>query len=214
MVLIRSEIFSMDIKHLRALMQRFAHQHAHAWEASSGQQLGISEYRHTRRELVGVTEGLSGPFGNASPNRHYREVDTTPPTRASWEVSLLGSRGYAGIEAYELPDKSTEVQFFDGYYPQYPGQSYPPIGEAFEEFCKAIAEEMQAAAGKQSGIPDPPDIEHASPDEWFDWYYIVRRAGSKITLEKLSSRMGLSYNYVRKLHRKYKAQKAQNTPQK
>jgi len=101
-----------------------------------------------RRELVGVTEGLADILGCASLNGHYREVDTTPPTRASWEVSLLGRKGYAGIEAYELPDRSTEVQFFDGYYPECPGQNYPPIGEAFEELCRVLVEEVRIVSDK------------------------------------------------------------------
>ena len=234
MQLIRSESFSGTVEHFRALMQRLAVQYAKGWESVSGERLVFSEHRHTRRQLIAVTpRGDPRLLGTVLANReHYRDVDNTRPTRGSWKVYLLvdkSFKGNAGIEAYEGPDGSTRVDFYDGYDPLLPGLDHAPIREAFEKFCEMVVREIQPATNEQAErqveggevgeekggrIPDEPNIEHTSHDEWFDWYSAAKRAGSRITLERLSGKMGLSHNYVRKLHVEYKAHKAQNTPQK
>lgn len=74
--------------------------------------------------------------------------------------------------------------------------------------------EMQVGSGAvgeegSGGIPEEPDILHASRDDWFNWFWAAKHAGSRINLKKLAPKMGLAYSYVRKLHAKYQEQKEQ-----
>jgi hypothetical protein len=61
----------------------------------------------------------------------------------------------AGIEAYEEADNHTQVEFLDGYDPEWPLRPSLEIGAPFVEFCDWVLQELRAAA-----TPETTDLRH------------------------------------------------------
>jgi len=151
------------VDHFRALMERLALLHRKdGWASTSGERLGFWEVRKKSRELVAVGPDQApsvqirrkdgSTYPRPRPQKHYRDVDITPPTRGTWRVSKRGGNGGAGIEVYGQPDGTVRLDFLDGYAPGLAvANGFPPIGPAFDEFTQMVIEE---ARGMVKPIPD------------------------------------------------------------
>jgi len=51
-------------------------------------------------------------------------------------------------------------------------------------------------------LPEKPPIK-SDIKKWFDYFYLVKKAGYKITLEELANESRYSYGYIRSLHQTY-----------
>jgi HJR/Mrr/RecB family endonuclease len=159
--IIRSEVIPGTVEHFRAVMQRLGVRcGGKPWRSKSDERLVFSEHRKTTRELVSVqsptTERRGRYLAFLSEREHYKTIDVTPSTRGSWEILLLSQQdkfiGFAGIEAYEQVEGTTQVDFLDGYSPHLPGHKREPIGPAFEEFSQIVVLEAIGKQRKQSTL--------------------------------------------------------------
>jgi len=158
--LVKSVVIPGSVQHFRGVMERLAIRYpgtgiwarAGIWASAGGEHLAFKERRQTKTELVAwepaSEECLAGTsYVVTGSQAHYKDIDITPPTRASWMVHASGEleSGGGGIEAYEMPGgQHTRIDFLDGYTPGWPAFQGIPIGPAFVEFCEIVLREAQA----------------------------------------------------------------------
>ena len=192
---IQSEVTPIALAYFRSIMERLGILHNDRWVSSEGKELTFRERRNTSERPVAGAD-----------NVYFYDFDATPPSRGSWEIiwytpetfrthpalplnktlvkhfQILKSlnrkmvSGCAGIEAYELPNGTTRLDFIDRYLPfkGYP-RSLPKeftiipkqnegIGSAFAEFAQMVIEQVNEHAPEANGQqtnggengPEPP----------------------------------------------------------